>query len=195
MKEASYSLAYNLRNQARLVKIEYVQDNYTIWKCNKVKGKTVGELMEKAVEYSKTGKRLFSLWQEHTTRTIKVRLLYPISRPKRAREELQQINTDDRIEEKKGDIEKERTSEEICRQGAAIQDNGIRTQTWNDEEHRQKDGVRQMVQDNEVGTGIEGGSTSNNRRQLRSLDFIFRDIKNSCEHGRRRIFSQRKHVK
>ena len=34
----SYSIAYNLKNQARHLKIEYDQGNYPIGKCTKIKG-------------------------------------------------------------------------------------------------------------------------------------------------------------
>ena len=81
--ENSYSLAYNLENQVQHVKLQYEHCGYRIGECKKFKGKTIKELMERVIEYSKTGRHLFSLRQAGTTKATKVRLRYPISKPKR----------------------------------------------------------------------------------------------------------------
>ena len=54
----SYSLAYTLENKARHVKVEYEQGDYRIGECKKVKGRSVGELIDRGIEYSKTGRHL-----------------------------------------------------------------------------------------------------------------------------------------
>ena len=52
--ENSYSLAYNLENQVQHVKLQYEHCGYRIGECKKFKGKTIKELMERVIEYSKT---------------------------------------------------------------------------------------------------------------------------------------------